>query len=236
MSIHRSLPPVMHRHRRLLALTCATRQRASSRTLCELSITRHFEMTKGEYNHLCSRCGCTIKAGETGVTCHSIVETPTTDTTLDILESSAGSTHCNLYVLLLPCQPRCAHVDSHSVICFPVFCDHHRLFLLRLPLPILSVLTKGTLADLSRCVSMCHSVTKHLVEATMQIKQVTDQLPTEWLTVDEAASYLRVSRRTIYRWSEAGRLPAYVIGDYRNRRYRRTDLDSVPRRAARSED
>lgn len=65
----------------------------------------------------------------------------------------------------------------------------------------------------------------------MVTKQVENQIPTEWLTVEEAARYLKVSRRTIYRWSEVGKLPAYIIGNHRHRRYKRADLDSVPRRA-----
>lgn len=53
----------------------------------------------------------------------------------------------------------------------------------------------------------------------------------QWFTVDEAARYLRVSRRTIYKWTKDGRLPTYLIGDRRHRRYRRHDLDKVPRPA-----
>ena len=53
----------------------------------------------------------------------------------------------------------------------------------------------------------------------------------EWFTVDESAAYLRVSRRTIYKLVEEGRLQAYVIGNERHRRFRRGDLDLVPRAA-----
>ena len=53
----------------------------------------------------------------------------------------------------------------------------------------------------------------------------------EWFTVEEAARYLRVSRRTIYKWTKEGKLPTYIIGDRRHRRYRKGDLDSVPRLA-----
>jgi excisionase family DNA binding protein len=49
----------------------------------------------------------------------------------------------------------------------------------------------------------------------------------EWFTVDEAARYLRVSRRTIYKLSQEGRLPAYRIGKQRHRRFQRVDLDRV---------
>ena len=53
----------------------------------------------------------------------------------------------------------------------------------------------------------------------------------EWFTVEEAARYLRVSRRTIYKWTKEGKLPTYVIGDRRHRRYRKSDLDNFPRLA-----
>ncbi|MBI4287685.1 MAG: helix-turn-helix domain-containing protein [Chloroflexi bacterium] len=51
----------------------------------------------------------------------------------------------------------------------------------------------------------------------------------EWFTVEEAAEYLRVSRRTIYKLTKEGRLPAFQIGRERHRRFRKEDLDGVPR-------
>jgi excisionase family DNA binding protein len=51
----------------------------------------------------------------------------------------------------------------------------------------------------------------------------------EWFTVEEAAEYLRVSRRTIYKLTKEGRLPAFRIGQERHRRFRKEDLDKVPR-------
>ena len=51
----------------------------------------------------------------------------------------------------------------------------------------------------------------------------------EWFTVAEAAEYLSVSKRTIYKLTEDGRLPAYRIGVERYRRFRKEDLDKVPR-------
>ena len=51
----------------------------------------------------------------------------------------------------------------------------------------------------------------------------------EWFTVEEAAEYLRVSRRTIYKLTGEGRLPAFRIGKERHRRFRKEDLDKVPR-------
>ncbi len=51
----------------------------------------------------------------------------------------------------------------------------------------------------------------------------------EGFTVEEAAEYLRVSRRTIYKLTREGRLPAFRIGRERHRRFRKEDLDKVPR-------
>ena len=54
-------------------------------------------------------------------------------------------------------------------------------------------------------------------------------VPIEWYTTQEAAQYLRVSSRTIYKWCQEGRLPTYVLGERRTRRIRKVDLDKVPR-------
>ena len=51
----------------------------------------------------------------------------------------------------------------------------------------------------------------------------------EWFTVEEAAQYLCVSKRTIYKLTKEGRLPAFRIGRERHRRFRKEDLDAVPR-------
>jgi len=50
----------------------------------------------------------------------------------------------------------------------------------------------------------------------------------EWFTVEESAEYLRVSKRTIYKLTKEGRLPAFRIGQERHRRFRKEDLDKVP--------
>jgi len=50
----------------------------------------------------------------------------------------------------------------------------------------------------------------------------------EWFTVEEAAEYLCVSKRTIYKLTREGRLPAFRIGKERHRRFRKEDLDKVP--------
>jgi excisionase family DNA binding protein len=51
----------------------------------------------------------------------------------------------------------------------------------------------------------------------------------EWFTVDEAAEYLCVSRRTIYKLTKEGRLPAFRIGKERHRRFRKEDIDKALR-------
>ncbi len=48
----------------------------------------------------------------------------------------------------------------------------------------------------------------------------------EYYTVPEAATLLRVSRSTIWRWIEAGRLRAYRVGP-RNVRIKREDLEDA---------
>ncbi len=53
----------------------------------------------------------------------------------------------------------------------------------------------------------------------------------EWFTVEEASEYLCVSKRTIYKLTREGRLPAFRIGKERHRRFRKEDLDRVPRPA-----
>ena len=51
----------------------------------------------------------------------------------------------------------------------------------------------------------------------------------EWFTVEEAAEYLCVSRRTIYKLTKEGRLPAFRIGKERHRRFRKEDIDRALR-------
>ena len=50
----------------------------------------------------------------------------------------------------------------------------------------------------------------------------------EWFTIEEAAEYLCVSKRTIYKLTKEGRLPAFRLGKERHRRFRKEDLDRVP--------
>jgi len=50
----------------------------------------------------------------------------------------------------------------------------------------------------------------------------------EWFTIEEAAEYLCVSKRTIYKLTQEGRLPTFRISRERHRRFRKEDLDKVP--------
>ena len=49
----------------------------------------------------------------------------------------------------------------------------------------------------------------------------------EWYTLDEAASYLRVSRRTVYQLIKDRQLACYRVSEGGHRRFRQRDLDQV---------
>jgi excisionase family DNA binding protein len=52
---------------------------------------------------------------------------------------------------------------------------------------------------------------------------------TDWLTVSEAAAYLKAKPRTLPLWVREGRIPAYALSGTKRRvwRFRREDLDSA---------
>jgi excisionase family DNA binding protein len=52
----------------------------------------------------------------------------------------------------------------------------------------------------------------------------------EWLTTEEAAAYLKVSRKTLFNYMRDGRLPWYSIPAGRGRRIQREDLDKLLQR------
>ena len=51
----------------------------------------------------------------------------------------------------------------------------------------------------------------------------------EWYTIDESASYLRVSRRTMYQLIHDGQVAAYRVGAGGHRRFKRDDLEHLMR-------
>ena len=60
----------------------------------------------------------------------------------------------------------------------------------------------------------------------MDKQKVSPALPPEWLTTGQAAAYLQVTRRTVYRWMDAGSLRYYSMPSGR-RRLRKEDLDAL---------
>jgi len=52
-------------------------------------------------------------------------------------------------------------------------------------------------------------------------------MPDEWLTLEEAAAYLKVSKPTIYRFCSEGCLPFYKLAGTGQRRFKRPDLDGL---------
>ena len=53
--------------------------------------------------------------------------------------------------------------------------------------------------------------------------------PSEWLTAEEAANYLRVKRRTLLLWVRQGKLLAFGLSGTKRHvwRFRRQDLDAA---------
>ena len=49
----------------------------------------------------------------------------------------------------------------------------------------------------------------------------------EWLTLEEAAAYLKVAKPTIYRFCSEGSLPFYKLAGAGQRRFKRADLDAL---------
>lgn len=49
----------------------------------------------------------------------------------------------------------------------------------------------------------------------------------EWLTVEEASRFLKVARRTLYKYCESGQLPYYRIGGGGHRRLRKSDVAAL---------
>lgn len=49
----------------------------------------------------------------------------------------------------------------------------------------------------------------------------------EWLTLDQAAEYLQVTKPTLYRWMKQGKLPFYQPAGTGYRRFKRADLDAL---------
>ena len=57
----------------------------------------------------------------------------------------------------------------------------------------------------------------------------------EWFTVEEAAEYLCVSRRTIYKLTKEGRLPAFRVGKALHPGEEATNLEALLRLSAKAD-
>jgi excisionase family DNA binding protein len=57
----------------------------------------------------------------------------------------------------------------------------------------------------------------------------TPQQPSEWLTANEAAAYLKVKVRTLLLWVRQGKVKAFALSGIQRRvwRFRRRDLDAA---------
>jgi len=54
-------------------------------------------------------------------------------------------------------------------------------------------------------------------------------MTSEWMTSEEAATYLKVKPRSLLLWVRQGKLPAYALSGTRRRiwRFRKADLDNA---------
>jgi len=50
-------------------------------------------------------------------------------------------------------------------------------------------------------------------------------MESEWMTVEEVAQYLKVSKTTVYRWTGEGRLKKYKAGRFN--RYKKSEVDAA---------
>ena len=82
--------------------------------------------------------------------------------------------------------------------------------------------------SLNSAISELHKLGKiqrKWLEASEYYLKVVGVAAQEWYTIDEAANYLRVSRRTIYQLIQEGLLVSYRVGKGGHRRFKRIDLD-----------
>ncbi|MBZ5573952.1 MAG: helix-turn-helix domain-containing protein [Acidobacteriia bacterium] len=58
---------------------------------------------------------------------------------------------------------------------------------------------------------------------------MTTNLQSDWLTVEEAAQYLKVKPRTLLLWVRQGKVKAFALSGTKRRvwRFRQVDLDAV---------
>lgn len=52
-------------------------------------------------------------------------------------------------------------------------------------------------------------------------------MTSQWLTLEQAAAYVQVTKPTLYRWMQQGKLPFYQLAGTGYRRFKREDLDAL---------
>lgn len=62
---------------------------------------------------------------------------------------------------------------------------------------------------------------------TLITAEELQRTPDAWMTVEQAMAYLQVSRATLYRFMESGKLKYYTLAGTGFRRFKREDLDAV---------
>lgn len=68
------------------------------------------------------------------------------------------------------------------------------------------------------------------INGTKYYLKVANAQPQEWYTIDEAANYLRVSRRTVYQFVQERQIVSYRLVKGGHRRFRREDLERAVQR------
>ena len=65
----------------------------------------------------------------------------------------------------------------------------------------------------------------------LQLDEMPEEEPSPWMTLAEAARYLRVTKHTLHAYARAGKLVKYHVPDYKTIRVKRTDIEAllVPR-------
>jgi excisionase family DNA binding protein len=58
------------------------------------------------------------------------------------------------------------------------------------------------------------------------MKDTNRQLQSNWLTIREAADYLKVARSTLYRWAREGKVTFYRLGE-QTVRVQKDELDTI---------
>ena len=64
---------------------------------------------------------------------------------------------------------------------------------------------------------------------TNDLPQESSAFPSDWMTANEAAAYLKVQHRTVCQWAKQGKIPAHPLSGTLRRTWRffRRELDAM---------